>query len=400
MIADFYDTFDESPDKESEIPQEVLDILAEKLPSSFMYYRDDEGEYRAGPKPEHVDDSMILRVDIDEKFAEEQLKNIPKNKWAEYIYRMQLRVPIKRVRIGDKEKQIPLENTVGNPLSSSVEIQNIYMYPEAFPPIQKIDFETEESDKIVIGIARQPCESFDKILLTNVDFPAMQIRFILTDDYVDSKVTYTVTPTKAESVSDAVAAIHLFNGLRNGTVKIGGKKITKPVIGKADFDVEKLNDAIEFWTTAKKLEKELHVKFIPSAEFPIEDVELFSQLNYCILNNKRITWEHPFDHFHVSDINMKTGQVEDLLGKEGVECVFIEGPIHASLLGAEFELYSETKLSNMVITSVEWDDEKKKSGEIYVADPIGNKWKLYRKYMTEEQRDKMTLKDSKHNDKM
>lgn len=39
MIADFYETFDESPDKGSDIPQEVLDILSQELPSTFAYYK-------------------------------------------------------------------------------------------------------------------------------------------------------------------------------------------------------------------------------------------------------------------------------------------------------------------------------------------------------------------------
>lgn len=31
-------------------------------------------------------------------------------------------------------------------------------------------------------------------------------------------------------------------------------------------------------------------------------------------------------------------------------------------------------------TNVVWDDEENTSGEIYVSDPVGGKWKLYRKY--------------------
>ena len=45
-------------------------------------------------------------------------------------------------------------------------------------------------------------------------------------------------------------------------------------------------------------------------------------------------------------------------------------------------LYSDTKLINMVITNIVWDNDNKNSGEVYVSDPIGSKWRLYRKYMT------------------
>ena len=42
MIADFYRTFAEVPDKGSDIPQEVLDILSQDLPSNFTYYKNDD----------------------------------------------------------------------------------------------------------------------------------------------------------------------------------------------------------------------------------------------------------------------------------------------------------------------------------------------------------------------
>ena len=88
-------------------------------------------------------------------------------------------------------------------------------------------------------------------------------------------------------------------------------------------------------------------------------------------------------------MDIKTENFEDILGKESVECVFLEGPIQATLLGAKFELYSQTKLSNMVITNIVWDNDDKTSGELYVSDSIGDKWKLYRKYITKAQREKI-----------
>lgn len=386
MIADFYDTFDETPDRGSDIPQEVLDVLSKELPSNFMYFRDENGRYKAGPKPECMTELMTLKVDIDQSFIEEYLKDIPRDKWPEYLYRMQLRVPVKNVRIGNEEKQIPLENIDENLLDTdtSVKMQEAYMYPEPFPPAKELEFETVEGEKITINIAQQPYASLEETLFTNINFPALQIRFLLADDYEHSKVTYTVNPKKAVTVSDALAAIHLFSGLYHGTVKIDGEKITEPVTGSSDLDMDQLNNMEDFWTIAKKLEEKLGVHFDPGAEFPMEDIVFFSQLNDCLLEEKEVEWEHPFDHFHVSGMTMKIGQYKDILGKEGGECVFQEGPIHATLLGAEFELYSHTRLSNIVITNIVWDDEKNTSGEIYVSDPVGGKWKLYRKYMMKE----------------
>ncbi|MFR8219914.1 MAG: abortive infection system toxin AbiGii family protein [Blautia faecis] len=60
MIADFYDTFEETPDKGSDIPQEVLDILSKELPSTFMYYRNENGDYVAGPRPDNTPGNNIV----------------------------------------------------------------------------------------------------------------------------------------------------------------------------------------------------------------------------------------------------------------------------------------------------------------------------------------------------
>lgn len=69
---------------------------------------------------------------------------------------------------------------------------------------------------------------------------------------------------------------------------------------------------------------------------------------------------------------------------------FIEGPINATLLGAEFELYSKTEMKDFIITSIEWDDESKPSGEVYVADDVnGKSWVLVRKYLTVKETEMM-----------
>lgn len=39
---------------------------------------------------------------------------------------------------------------------------------------------------------------------------------------------------------------------------------------------------------------------------------------------------------------------------------FKEGPIHAELLGAVFDIYSHTKMYDFIITNIQWDDDKKK----------------------------------------
>ena len=51
---------------------------------------------------------------------------------------MQLCAPIKNAKIGDNEKQMPIEKTIGNPFKEIDEIKNGFMSPQPFPPDQKI----------------------------------------------------------------------------------------------------------------------------------------------------------------------------------------------------------------------------------------------------------------------
>lgn len=385
MIADFDDIFNNS-DAEQQVPQEILELINQDLPSNFCCYRDSKNGIVVGPRPEELGQKIILNVEYGQ--LDEELKNIlkdiPKECWLEYFYRTQRRIPVKNVRIGNEEKQIPIEQTMNNPLADPVEISECYMYPEAFPAPVPITIKTVEGNEVILNIKRQPCESMDEIMLSNINFPALKMIVTIKEKEIKkSKIKYTVAPTKAESVSDAIAALNVFKGLYHGTVSINGKEQTTSIITDNQFDNEQVEAALDLWTTLKQLEDILEVAFDPAAEFPHEDVVFLSELKVGFLEKKGIRWNHPFEHFHINEVNIKSFSIEDILGKEKVSMNFLEGPISATLLGATFELYSETEMRDFIITSVEWDDESKTSGEIYIADEAsGKSWVLIRKYLT------------------
>ena len=82
-------------------------------------------------------------------------------------------------------------------------------------------------------------------------------------------------------------------------------------------------------------------------------------------------------------MNIKSRSIDDIIGKEKVSMNFFEGPIKATLLGATFELYSETEMRDFIITSVEWDDESKTAGDLYIADEASGKSRVFiRNYLT------------------
>lgn len=401
MMADFYDAFGKNASMDRDIPAEILELLNKDLPDNFMYVKDTNGKYMAVPRPDCFDTELRLTTepDLDETLAE-RIKLLPSNKQLEYFYRTQRIIPIKNIKIGDKNKVVPIEKTMTNPLrDEKFEIQDSRMYPQKFPEPVELLFESAEGSTVPIAIQQQPYDSMVEIKFSNVSFPALHMeiyQFAPLDDNLNQehsftsadapvRLTYSVTPSKAHTVKDAISALHIFRGLLNGTAKINGQLI-EVTNKESTADFKQIEEALLFWTTASKLEERLKVAFVPCADFPAEDAQFFKELSLCLIEGKRITWKHPFDHFHLGEYQFveKDHRFEDLIGRTGICYQFIEGPIIVTLLGVEFNIYSRTELKDFIITNIEWDDSKQEGGgEVYIADAPGTVLKLSRLYITE-----------------
>ena len=407
MIGKFYESFGEEKEETQELPQEVLNILNARLPSNFMYIRDEEGHYRAVPRPETITEGIKLTTQFgfdEEKDANilEKLRRIPRSNWNEYFYRTQMKVPIKYAKIGDEEKVIPIEELSCDPLSDGEALfTDGFMRANAFPEPFKITFESPEGDSVEIRIQQQAYDSLMELRFINVDFPALKIELFQFSPLVDNceeeahtsinkqlVVNYSVNPSKADSVKDSITALRIFRGLFNGTTKVDGHIITQGA-GKGKFDPKQIEDALDFWEMALLLEEKLNVKFNPKADCPEEDIRFFTELKTCLVDEKAIVWRHPFDHFHVGGFHIVQEGVtfEDVIGQESLRYEFLEGPIPATLLGAEFNLYSRTEMNDFFVTNIEWDNEEKDSAEIYISDVPDKQWALTRLYMTETDMD-------------
>lgn len=413
MMIDFYEPFGNNADEDKAIPQEVLDELNKELPHNLVYIQDKNGRCYVVPRPDSEIKTirMTTQIDLDpekDTILIQRLKTVPREKWDEYLYRTQKSVAVKNVKIGDDENLIPLEQTMGNPLSDEqTTVKDCRMYPQGFPDPTSMVFESEQGDRVEIHFQQQAYDSLTEIKFSNIDYPALKIDLYLYNPLVeeadaDSKtnavnrisVTYSVTPTKASSVPAAIEALRIFKGLFEGTTKVNGQVIIS-TSARGKFDPQRVEDAIDFWTKASKLEDKLSVKFDPAADFPMEDVNFFSELDICLNKKKQIVWNHPFEHFHVNGYHPrdKEGTMDAVIGKEKLYFQFVEGPIPCTLLGAEFDIYSLSEMTDLVMTNIEWDDEERQNGEIYVADAPGKVWKLKRLYMTKEDVDK--LKDER-----
>lgn len=401
MTGKYYKAFGKEEKEEQELPHEVVELLNKKLPDNFKYMKNGEGRYEAVPDPEKISKGITLRTEYafdEEKDAPllARLKMIPRSQWEEYFYRLQRAIPIKNPMMGDENKLVPLEMLSGDPLSDEKTVLvDAMIYPSGFPDPIKMVFETPEGERVEIGIQQQAYDSLSEIKYGNVDFSAMKIVIYqyspLTENSEEQAhtnknkqlvISYTATPVEADTVRDAVVALHIMRGLYHGMTRINGKAIQENNSSK--IDPERLENSVKLWETALRLEEELEVRFDPGANFPGEDVRFFDELRNCLLEKKAIIWRHPFDHFHISNFTPASEELdlEKHLGSGDTQYMFLEGPIPATLLGAQFDLYYRTEMKDLVVTNIAWDDEKMSGAEVYIADAPGKQWTLSRMYMT------------------
>ena len=398
MMTEFYESFGNDADENKEIPQEILELLNSTLPKNLVYLQDEKGQYYVGPKSEEELVTLKMDFDVEDDVLLEQLKKVPFEKLGEYLYRSQRCVAVKNTRIGNDLQLIPVEQTIGNPLDDEdVSILNTRIFPRELSGPRSLRFESAEGDNVVINIQQQAYDSLTEIRFSNIDFPALTIDMYIYSPIVDvkeetaktskdnlSNITFSVNPTRASSITEALIALRIFKGLIEGTTKVNGHVFVSKFTS-TDVETHKVTGILDMWSTAAKLEEKLGVHFDPGAAFPAEDVLFFSELKACLIEKKKISWKHPFDHFHISGFNptIEGGSGEEIIGETPLTFHFLEGPIPCTLLGAEFEIYSLSEMYDLVMTNIEWDNENQTEGEMYVADAPGKTWILKRLYITE-----------------
>ncbi len=404
MMASFCDVFRKDPYENKQIPKEVIDSLNAKIPDCFSYVQH-KGKVSIGLKDgirTFIRDVKFRNETEEDRRLAERLSALPTNTYAEYLYRVQRSIPVEKVRIGSHDTKVPLEKLIGDPLSDEeFTLNDCRMYPGEFPEATTVLFETKEGRSASIWFRQQAYDSFTEVLFENVDFPTLEMKVYvysplksqtLKEDRDNAKTdaehpvcfSCTVAPVKAVATEEALTALCITKGIIDGSVKINGREAGSD-LKVTDVGLEKVEEDIAFWETAASLERKLGVRFNPGTDFSVEDQRLFAELDLCLNRQQRISWKHPFRSFHVSDLKPCSGfeNLGSLIRKEKLTITSKEGPIPCTLLGAEFDIYSDTKMSNFVITSIDWDDEAKLSGEVHITDPPGETWVLERLYKTQ-----------------
>lgn len=403
MLGSFTDAF---KNKQTDIPQEVIELIKRDLPSNFTIAKDKNGNFKTIPKPEAVSAGQTFKgvFDLDLEKVDESfrqvLSTLPQAKLPEYLYRTQRSVHIKNLKVGDEEKLIPDSMLIGNPLVSNNNEYERIIKPNPLLEAVKFVFESMEGDIVEISIQQQAYDSLVEEKYASIDSPALTIEMYMYNPLVpdantensktnaDEPIRFicNIKPEKADTVQDAVKALHIFRNLLNGHIKINGNLLS-PDTQKIKPDSENVNETIVFWETLLRLETLLGVHFKPDADFDHDSAQFYAELKTCLIDNKEIVWNHPFNNFRLNGFRPTKDDIsmENLIGKDNIMYKFVSEPEEYKLLGSSFELYSRMEMKDFIITNIVWDDEKKKSAVVYITDKPDKAWTLKQKYMTEEQ---------------
>ena len=121
MMSRYMDVFGKDANMSKNISTEVLEHLNGELPSNLMYCQDESGNYMVVPRPESQEEGLKLTTQFDlSDHLYKRLKLLPPVNWWTYFYRLQRPIPIKNLKIGNSNKVIPIEETVGNPLQDGM----------------------------------------------------------------------------------------------------------------------------------------------------------------------------------------------------------------------------------------------------------------------------------------
>lgn len=422
MLADF-NKFKNNNTPNAEIPQSVLDSIGEEIPHNFSIIKTKD-EYMMSPDPDKVkDDGIILRVTFGEE-TYEAFKGCPPEKILTYSYHLQKPVPLKAAKIGDKDKLIPLEKASVPLFHDEALFKEGVLYPPKFNPPYTITLEDGEGDKASIQMQQQVYDSWEETKISNITFPALTIDLYFNEsDVKKSRITYSVTPSKASTTKEALMAARLFRGFLNGTTKVNGLNFTPSGKIEKDFDKNQIDDVVSSWEETYNFERKLSVNFNPTAKMTQQESKLFSEVSYSILHDDFVQWKNAVSHFHVKgfvlskpddsangvddtkgeNANNKFAEVSTNIGlvdlpkyakNESMKYQYMDGPLDMNFMGASFKVYCLTELEDFLISRVEMDEGSSTDGTIFIK-KINEKKPilLKKKYITETDYEK-AIEDS------
>lgn len=216
-------------DEQRKVPDKVIEELNLNLPKGYTYKLDEKlNQLIIVPVNDGVPKKMYIKLNLKEMDLPAHLKA---NQLFDYLYRTQRSVEVSEGSIADDEKTLDFTDMMKDPITGKKPkgLHKFVIAPEPFPEPQPITISTVDDRKVVLKMKRVPFDSLDSIKIVNDNFPALSLRLIITEGIKDQDnslaLSVSVTPSRAESIDDALTALSIFEGFVKGSLRIDDVQI-------------------------------------------------------------------------------------------------------------------------------------------------------------------------------
>lgn len=390
MYGDFDSIFNEN-EETTKIPQDIVSAInsLSDLPEGYEYKEHGSRCILETTKNNNIayKANLVLTKDMFE-----MLKNVNEEERSsyilEYLYRTQQGVYVKNLNVVINGKEYSFEKSpyVNNDLKKQ---NSIFIRPQPFLPPKDVNISIIDGKEFKIKFQRQPYESMDTMLFSNVSFKLLDIKLYfheadISKDKFDVNFKITLNFEYAESVEQLIDALNLYKAFMTSNVRVNNEKL--PKVDNAVYDDKWLESGLLIWTKVRKIEEVLGVKFNPSVDLDKYNYNLLLDLYDSLIDDKVINING-----EITSLNIKPKKgvdAKEFINKTA-KSIELVGDNNFEALGAKFEVFSCTSISEFIITSTEpLDDDLIKLN----IEPVkGKGMKIKRKYFkTKEEAENYT----------
>lgn len=354
MYSDFDKIFKEK--ENLKMPESIVSAInsIKDLPKGYKYVNKDNICMLEPVSSEYEKDVQYkANVLIDKKILD-ALGNAPKELEYifEYLYRTQTPVEVEDFKLLVNGKSYDMKASQFN----TDELKNgkkVLLVPQKFLPAKEIPIQIIGGKKFKISFSRKPYNSMDTMLFSNDDFKSLDIKLYFhendnNDEKFDVDINIDLNIDKAKSVDMLIDSLELYKAFMTANIIIGDSKM--PELNNSNYNKEWINSGIEIWNKVKRLEQLFDFKFNPSKDLNEDEYTQLLDLYDALVEKKEIIHYDCVQNFTAQVT--KTVNLEEMLNKPGMNIEFFENKTY-NLLGQAFEVFSFTRISNYIITSID-----------------------------------------------
>lgn len=354
MYSDFDKIFKEK--ENLKMPESIVSAInsIKDLPKGYKYVNKDNICMLEPVSSEYEKDVQYkANVLIDKKILD-ALGNAPKELEYifEYLYRTQTPVEVEDFKLLVNGKSYDMKASQFN----TDELKNgkkVLLVPQKFLPAKEIPIQIIGGKKFKISFSRKPYNSMDTMLFSNDDFKSLDIKLYFhendnNDEKFDVDINIDLNIDEAKSVDMLIDSLELYKAFMTANIIIGNSKM--PELNNSNYNKEWINSGIEIWNKVKRLEQLFDFKFNPSKDLNEDEYTQLLDLYDALVEKKEIIHYDCVQNFTAQVT--KTVNLEEMLNKPGMNIEFFENKTY-NLLGQAFEVFSFTRISNYIITSID-----------------------------------------------